>query len=91
MRFSINVPDFGAGDETIRLCGWLVDVGDLVLAGDLVAEVLIPGISFEIMAESTGRLIEILKPIDSTVKVGDVIGWLEEGEIETSSNQSFET
>ena len=81
MRVPIVVPRaLGSGEEPLRLCGWLVDEGDLVLAGDLVAEVLIPGChEVEIVAESTGRLAEIVKPIDSVVLVGEVICWLEDG------------
>jgi pyruvate/2-oxoglutarate dehydrogenase complex dihydrolipoamide acyltransferase (E2) component len=80
MRSPLNIPDLGSGDEPIQLCGWLVDQGDLVLAGDIVAEVLIPGVTIEIIAETSGRLIEIVKPIDSKVSPGDVIGWIEGGE-----------
>ena len=80
MRSPINLPDLGSGDEPIQLCGWLADEGDLVLAGDIVAEVLIPGVTIEIVAAAAGRLIEIVKPIDSKVSPGDVIGWIEDGE-----------
>ena len=89
MRIPIIVPDLHSENESIRVSGWLVDEGDLVLAGDLVAEVLIPGITFDIMAESTGRLVEILKPTDNSIQVGDILGWLEdstEENIEMASN-----
>ena len=78
MRFPIIVPNFGTDDDPIRLCGWLVDEGDLVLAGDLVAEALIPGITFDIVVESDGRLIEIVKPIDSIINPGDIVAWVDD-------------
>ncbi|MEI8017524.1 MAG: biotin/lipoyl-containing protein [Schlesneria sp.] len=78
MRVPITVPDVRSGDETIRISGWLVNEGDLVLAGELFVELLIPGLTIDIIASSTGRLIEIVKQVDSPVQVGDVIGWLEQ-------------
>ncbi len=78
MRIPIIVPDVGSGEEPLQLCGWLVDEGDMVLAGDLVAELLIPGITVEIMSEASGRLDAIMKPIDAAVHVGDVLAWIED-------------
>ena len=77
MRVPISVPDLHAGDEPIRVSGWLIDEGDLVLAGELVVELLIPGLTIDVVAVSTGRLIEIIQPVDSPVHVGDVLAWLE--------------
>ncbi len=78
MRVPITVPDLRSGDEIIRISGWLIDEGDLVLAGELFVELLIPGLTIDIIASSTGRLVEIVKPVDSHVQVGDVIGWLDQ-------------
>ena len=77
MRVPITAPDLRSGNEMVRISGWLIDEGDLVLAGDLVVELLIPGLTIDIVANSTGRLVEIVKPVDSPVHVGDVLGWLE--------------
>jgi pyruvate/2-oxoglutarate dehydrogenase complex dihydrolipoamide acyltransferase (E2) component len=77
MRVPITVPDLRSGKEPIRISGWLIDEGDLVLMGDLVVELLIPGLTIDIVADSTGRLVEITKSVDSPVHVGDVLGWLE--------------
>ena len=80
MRIPIIVPNVGSGDETLRLSGWFIDVGDVVLAGDLVAEVLIPGVTFDIIAESSGRLVEIAKPVDTVTFKGDTLGWLDDAD-----------
>lgn len=79
MRIPIIVPDLGCDDEQIRVSGWLVDQGDLVLAGDFVAELMIPAVTFDILADSTGRVIAIDKPADSVVQPGEILGWLEDG------------
>ena len=91
MRVPIIVPDLRCDDEPIRISGWLVDQGDLVLAGDFLVELMIPAITFDILAESSGRIVEIEKTADSTIRTGDILGWLDDGinedeEGKTSSN-----
>lgn len=84
MRVPIILPNLGSGDEPVRLCGWLVEKGDLVITGDPIAEVLIPGITYDVIADATGRLMEIAMPLDSIAHAGDVLGWLEDGTTERS-------
>lgn len=76
MRVSLTLPDLGVGDESVRVSGWLVDRGDLVIEGDRVAEVLISGVTFDVEATQSGQLIEISKSVDAAVTHGDVLGWL---------------
>lgn len=78
MRVPIVVPEVGPGNESLVICSWLFDVGDLVVSGDSIAEILIPGVVFEIAAESSGRLVEITHPLDDKVTTGDIIGWLDD-------------
>jgi 2-oxoglutarate dehydrogenase E2 component (dihydrolipoamide succinyltransferase) len=75
-RFPITMPGLGTGTETVRVSAWLVDVGQTVIAGDRVVEVLLPGITFDIHAERTGELVEITVPVDAGVAAGQVLGWI---------------
>ena len=79
MRIPIIAPDLRCEDEPIRVSGWLVDQGDLILAGDYVVELMIPAITIDVQTESSGRVVEIEKPTDSLVQAGDILGWLEDG------------
>ena len=79
MRIPIIAPDLRCGDEPIRVSGWLVDQGDLILAGDFVVELMIPAITIDVQSELSGRVVEIEKPTDSHVRAGDILGWLEDG------------
>lgn len=76
MRVPLSLPDLGVGDESVRVSGWLVDRGDLVIEGDCVVEVLISGVTFDVEAAQSGRLIAISKSVDATVSCGEVLGWL---------------
>jgi pyruvate/2-oxoglutarate dehydrogenase complex dihydrolipoamide acyltransferase (E2) component len=75
-RHPIVVPDLGTNETSLKVSAWLVDVGQSVVSGDPVVEVLIPGITFDISAQQTGELVTIEKPVDSTVVSGDILGWI---------------
>lgn len=75
-RVPITVPDLGADGEVIRVSAWLVDVGQTVVAGDCVVEVLLPGITFDIHADQTGELVETMRGVDAVVVAGEILGWI---------------
>lgn len=75
-RFPITVPDLGAGEEKIRISAWLVDVGQVVIAGDNVLEVLLPGITFDVAAGQSGELVEASKAVDELVAPNEIVGWI---------------
>jgi len=75
-RYPITLPDLGTGGEVIRVSAWLVDIGQAVIAGDRVVEVLVPGITFDLEAGKTGELVEICRAVDAIVESGDVLGWI---------------
>ncbi|MBS0206025.1 MAG: lipoyl domain-containing protein [Planctomycetes bacterium] len=75
-RIPITVPDLGSGTESIRISAWLMDLGQTVIAGDPVVEVLLPGITFDIQTTHTGVLVEISRVVDASVQPGDVVGWI---------------
>lgn len=81
-RIAVTVPELGVGNETLRISAWLVEPGQTVVAGDHLAEVLIPGITYEIAASHTGELAQIVRYADSVVSTGDIIGWIS---VESSS------
>lgn len=88
MRIPLIVPDLRHGDDALRVSAWFVDEGDWVVTGDLVVEVLIPGITCDIATESTGRLVEISAPIDAVIHAGDILGWIDDAVPEASEVSS---
>jgi pyruvate/2-oxoglutarate dehydrogenase complex dihydrolipoamide acyltransferase (E2) component len=77
MRTPLKLPDLGVGDEELRVSCWLVDLGDAIDEGDRVIEILMDGVTFDVLAESSGTLTRIERPLDAVVRAGDVLGWLE--------------
>ena len=55
MRTPSVLPELGTGDEELRVSCWLVDLGDAVVAGDRIVEILFDGVTFDVTAEQTGR------------------------------------
>jgi pyruvate/2-oxoglutarate dehydrogenase complex dihydrolipoamide acyltransferase (E2) component len=74
-RVPITLPDLGAGAV---LSLWYVRPGDPVFEGDRVAEVLLPGATFDVPAPATGVLAERLALPNDPVAAGQVLGVVEE-------------
>jgi pyruvate/2-oxoglutarate dehydrogenase complex dihydrolipoamide acyltransferase (E2) component len=71
VRFPITLPDLGVGAV---LSLWHVRPGDPVFEGDRVAEVLLPGVTFDVPAPRTGVLAERLAMPNDPVTAGQVLG-----------------
>jgi pyruvate/2-oxoglutarate dehydrogenase complex dihydrolipoamide acyltransferase (E2) component len=77
-RVPIVVPELGSPRATFSL--WHVRVGDRVSEGDRVAEVLIPGATFDVAAPAAGRLAEALTAPNDPLAPGAVLGVIAEDE-----------
>jgi pyruvate dehydrogenase E2 component (dihydrolipoamide acetyltransferase) len=66
--------------EEVKVLRWLKNVGDNVVAGQPLLEVETEKSVVEIEAAVTGRLTQILVPVDSQVLVGDRVAWIESAE-----------
>jgi pyruvate/2-oxoglutarate dehydrogenase complex dihydrolipoamide acyltransferase (E2) component len=76
VRVAIALPDLGTPRATFSL--WYVRVGDSVVVGDRVAEVLIPGATIDVHAPTTGTLAEQLTFPNDALTTGQTLGWIEE-------------
>jgi len=72
----IALPDLGSARATLSL--WYVRPGDRVSEGDRVAEVLIPGATFDVPAPATGVLSERFALPNDPVVMGQVLGTIAE-------------
>ena len=75
-RAAITLPDLGTPRATLSL--WYVRPGDRVFEGDRVAEVLVPGATFDVSAPATGVFVERLALPNDPLTPGQVLGWIEE-------------
>lgn len=77
MRTPVTIPDLGAQAHPQRLSAWFVESGDLVEQGEPLLEVLISGVTCDVPAPCSGRLVGIEKGLDAPIAIGDVVGWIE--------------
>jgi pyruvate/2-oxoglutarate dehydrogenase complex dihydrolipoamide acyltransferase (E2) component len=73
---SINLPELGSERATLSL--WYVRPGERVFEGDRVAEVLIPGATFDVPAPATGILRDRIALPNDPLTPGQVLGVIEE-------------
>jgi 2-oxoglutarate dehydrogenase E2 component (dihydrolipoamide succinyltransferase) len=77
---NIVVPQLGESVVEARVARWLKKEGDAVAAGEPVVELETEKIDLEVGAEHTGVLAKIARPEGDDVKVGEVLGTIEEGQ-----------
>jgi pyruvate/2-oxoglutarate dehydrogenase complex dihydrolipoamide acyltransferase (E2) component len=75
-RTPIELPELGSSRVTLSL--WYVRPGDVVIEGDRVAEVLIPGATYDVAAPATGKLAERLALSSDVLTTGQILGWIEQ-------------
>jgi 2-oxoglutarate dehydrogenase E2 component (dihydrolipoamide succinyltransferase) len=78
MPSNIVVPEVGESIVDARVAKWLRKAGDLVAVGDPVVELETDKIDVEVAAPQAGVLARIAHADGADVKVGDVLGVIEE-------------
>ncbi|MDQ3487978.1 MAG: biotin/lipoyl-binding protein, partial [Acidobacteriota bacterium] len=79
MAVDIVVPEVGESIVDARVAKWLKKEGDAVAAGDPLVELETDKIDLEVAATASGVLGSITHKDGADVKVGDVLGTIEEG------------
>jgi len=79
MRTQIVLPELGlAAGGRVTLSVWYAAAGDQVFEGDRLVEVLTDGATFDVACPATGRLAECHALPRDVVRVGQVLGVVEE-------------
>ena len=71
----IILPDLGVGPLTLSV--WFVEPGDPVLQGERVLEVLAEGVTFDITAPATGKLLHKEAFSREQLTAGQALGMIE--------------
>lgn len=80
MAVKIIVPELGESVLEATVSAWLKQEGDFVNMGEVLVELETDKVNVEVGAKSAGILQTIQAPKGSDVKVGDVLGLIEEKE-----------
>ena len=91
-RYELKLPQMGESVEEAIVSSWLKNVGDTIKVDDILVEVATDKVDSEIPSEVSGVITEILTPVKSVVKVGQVMAIIEtEQEDEIQVELLYET
>lgn len=76
-RVALVVPEFGLGSVPVVVSLWLVPSGAAVLAGDRVLELVAGGVTVDLEAPVSGRLVAQLVDEDEPVAAGMTVAEFE--------------
>jgi 2-oxoglutarate dehydrogenase E2 component (dihydrolipoamide succinyltransferase) len=79
MSTNIVVPEVGESIVDARVAKWLKQEGDAVVAGEALVELETDKVDVEVPAPKAGVLKTIAQKDGADVKIGDVLGTIEEG------------
>jgi pyruvate/2-oxoglutarate dehydrogenase complex dihydrolipoamide acyltransferase (E2) component len=79
-RVPLIVPGLGIRDGAVIVSLWLVPRGAAVLAGDRVVELVAGGVTIDLEAPVTGRLVTQHADEDEVVSVGRILAEFEVAE-----------
>ncbi len=74
MSVKIVVPEMGESVVDARVRGWLKQAGDAVSVGEPLVELETDKVDVEVSAPKSGVLVSIAQPEGADVKIGDVLG-----------------
>jgi pyruvate/2-oxoglutarate dehydrogenase complex dihydrolipoamide acyltransferase (E2) component len=76
-RVELCLPDLDLGDTPVTACSWHVKVGQRVVEGDRLLEVLAGDVTVDLPSPATGVLAERRVEIDDRLTVGQVLAVIE--------------
>lgn len=86
MPVELIVPEAGESITEVQIGQWLKTEGDAVGKDDPVVEIETDKVTLELPAPAAGTITQMLKQPGDSAKVGDVIGYLEEGDGSASTS-----
>jgi len=86
MPAEIQMPNLGLNIAEGTIEEWMKKEGDLVEKGEVIVVIMTEKVTVEIPAEVSGKLLRILHPVGTIVKVGEIIALIEEVGEQTSTH-----
>lgn len=78
MATAIKVPDLGTTVDEIKIVAWLVEEGQSVKRGDVLAEIETDKATIELESVAEGVLLKLITPAGETAQEGDVLAYIGE-------------
>lgn len=78
MRTPIRMPNLGTEATAGRIVAWRRGINDLVVSGDVVAELETDKATVELESPATGRIVEVIQPAGAEVPVGELLAVIDD-------------
>jgi len=76
-RVPLQMPNLDLGTTDLTACSWYAAIGDRIVEGDRLLEVLAGEATVDLAAPATGVLVERLVEIDDRLHTGQVLAIIE--------------
>ena len=91
MNIEVELPDMGEGAGVeATIAEWYVEEGDHVDEGQVLVEMTYDGNTFDVLAPTSGTLLEQLVEEEDIVRVGDVLAVIETADAEADDEEEEE-
>lgn len=77
-RVELKLPNFDLPGITASVCAWYAAVGERVVEGDRVVEILAGDVTIDLPAPVSGVLLERRAAVDQPLKDGDCVAVIDE-------------
>ncbi len=90
MLHEIIVPELAESTVEATVASWLKKDGEVVSKGDVIIELDTDKVSLEIVSPSNGTIKEVKKSVGDVVKVGEILGTIDDSELGSVLNKESE-
>ena len=90
MLHEIIVPELAESTIEATVASWLKKDGEAVSKGDVIIELDTDKVSLEIVSPSNGTIKEVKKSVGDVVKVGEILGTIDDSELGSASIKESE-
>ena len=90
MLHEIIVPELAESTVEATVASWLKKDGEIVSKGDVIIELDTDKVSLEIVSPSNGTIKEVKKSVGDVVKVGEILGTIDDSELGSAPNKESE-
>ena len=90
MLHEIIVPELAESTVEATVASWLKKDGEAVSKGDVIIELDTDKVSLEIVSPSNGTIKEVKKSVGDVVKVGEILGTIDDSESGSAPNKKSE-
>lgn len=84
----IELPEMGESVQEATITGWFKSVGDTVEADENLLEVATDKVDTEVPSPVSGKIVEILVPVDGVAKIGEAVAMIETEAVSASTPTS---